>query len=188
MDKQIIGIFRITLILVLVYYFKLPVMDPDEIKFYVSDLIHDGHNSEQRNSTSVSIIMFFILGIMSFYIFQTLFYIFIGGALQNRNTSIFNFVRHMYKAFKEIRSDKYFWTNSEQLSDTSRIDELLTYRDNKMAFMTNKQASKLLKKTSHVDAMKNNPELTQSQKTLSYINNKIAFMDNKSALEWIQND
>ena len=185
MNKVIIGYFRVICFLILPHFVDFP--SSYEVKLYLSDLIHGSYTPELRNSAAVSIAFVVIYGICSFYILQTVMYLFIGGPLQERNTGIWNFLRHVCIAFKEMRNDKYFWTSDSDSSNFRNIDELLSYRDNKMAFMNNHDAAKLLKKTSHIDALRNSSDLKQSKKVLSYLNNKVALMDNKSALEYIQN-
>lgn len=187
MNKILIGYFRVLLFLVLPIWIDIP--SNFEVKLYFSDLIHGGHTPELRNSTSVKMILFFIYGLGSFYILQTVMYIFLGGPLQDRNTGIWNFLRHVWRSVKEIRGDKHFWTSDNDSNSNFRnIDQVLSYRDNKMAFMSNADAAELLKKTSHIDTLRNSSELRQSRKVLSYLNNKVALMDNERALDYIQND
>lgn len=186
MDKQVIGFFRIVLFFVLFGALGVP-SDPFEYKLMISDLIHGGHSAELRNSTSVSIIMAISLGVISFYIIQSLAYIFVGSALNGRNTSIFNFFRHVFKSLGEMRNDPHFWTSDSASGGSNSLDKVMSYRDNKMAMMNNADAAELMKKTSHIDAARANPDLPQSKKVLSYLNNKVALMDNKSALEYLQN-
>ena len=185
MSKTSIGIIRLVAWLVVAYTVGLP--SSFDLKVMLADMFHGDHTAELRNTASVSITMFVILALCSFYIFQTVLYIFIGGALQDRNTSPINFIRHVIRALRENASDGYFWTSSSSSENTlSRVEQLLSYRDNKMALMPNADAAELMAKTSHVDMLLANPDLKQSKKALGYINNKIALMDNKSALEYIQ--
>tara|TARA_B100000508_G_scaffold138385_1_gene134321 strand:+ start:4888 stop:5454 length:567 start_codon:yes stop_codon:yes gene_type:complete len=186
MNKVLIGYFRVLLFFLIPIWIDIP--SSFEIKLYLSDLIHGGHTPEMRNSPSVKTILFLTYGLGSFYILQTVIYIFVGGPLQERNTSLWNFLRLVWDAVKEIRSDKHFWSSANDSNSNFRnIDQVLSYRDNKMAFMSNAQAAELLKKTSHIDTLRNSAELKQSRKVLSYLNNKVALMDNESALDYIQN-
>jgi len=185
MDKQLIGIFRVAISLVAILFFDLPSVY--EFKLWVSDMIHGGYTQELRNTTSVSLVMFISLGILSFYILQTILYIFVGSALNGRNAGIVNFIKHSFKSIREISNGGHFWTKSSENGSLDRINDVLKYRDNKMAMMSNSQAVDLMKKTGHVDAIMSQSDLPQSRKALSYLNNKVALMDNKQALEFIQN-
>lgn len=186
MSKVAIGYLRVIGYLLLGYFLDLP--SSDEIKFYISDLYHGSHIPDARNSLSVQITMLVILELASFYVIQTVVYIFIGNALQGYNTSPCNFIKHVIAALRKMNNDKYFWTSDSSNSDYKNIDALLRYRDNKMALMNNDQAAELMKRTSHIDMLRNSSDLPQSKKALSYLNNKIALMDNEGALKYIQND
>jgi len=187
MDKQLIGVFRLLLAAILFVVLDVP-SDPFEYKLMISELIHGGYSAELRNTAIVSIVMAVSLGILSFYILQSVIYIFVGSALNGRNTSIFNFFRHVFKSFGEMRNDPHFWTSDSNGGGTNSLQNVLSYRDNKMAMMNNAQAAEVMKKTSHVDSFLANPDHPQSKKVISYLNNKVAMMDNKTALEYLQND
>lgn len=185
--KQLIGIFRIALLMVLAYVFKLPILDPFEIKIMISKLVHSGqYTSEFRDSLSVNLIMFVILGLMCFYILQSLIYIFLGHALEGKRTGLFRFLGYVVSGLRECARDPYFWTRSSGSDDFSRLEDVLKYRDNKMAFMDNKRAAEYMKGTGHIEHLMNRKDLKQSQKTLSYLNNKVAFMDNERALDYLR--
>lgn len=186
MDKQVIGIFRVLMYLAVIYLFGNNIPGVFEVKLYISEWIHGDITPEHRNSGSVSVIMFVILGIASFYILQTVIYVFIGGALNNRNTSILNLIRHIFRSLKEIGQSKNFWTSGKEENDYEQIRKIMKYRDNKMALMNNAEAAKLLKETGSLDQMYHAKDLPQYRKTLSYINNKAAFMTNEQALDYIR--
>ena len=186
--KQLIGIFRITLLMVLVYLFELPLLEPFEIKIMVSKLVHSGeYTAEFRDSLSVSLIMLVILGVMSFYIIQSFIYIFIGSALEGKNTGLFRFIGYVITGLRECANDPYFWSSSSNTSDYSRIEDILKYRDNKMALMDNKQAAEYIKGTGHLEYLMSRKDLKHSRRTLSYLNNKLAFMDNETGLNYLKN-
>lgn len=186
--KQLIGIFRIALIMVLAYVFKLPILDTFELKIMVSKLVHSGeYSAEFRNSLSVSLIMLVILGVMSFYIIQSFVYIFIGSALEGKNTGLFRFIGYVISGLRECASAPYFWSSSSNTSDYSRIEDVLKYRDNKMALMDNKQAAEYIKGTGHLEYLMTRKDLKHSRRTLSYLNNKLAFMDNEMGLDYLKN-
>lgn len=185
MDKQLIGIFRLAVYIALMFLVDLPSLREYEI--WVTEVIHGEYTSELRNSTSVWLVRLISLGIMSFYILQTILYIFVGSALNGRNSGIVNFFRHSFRSIREIANGSHFWTNSSDAGSLNRINDVLKYRDNKMSMMSNSQAAKLMKKTGHIDAIMSQPDLPQSRKALSYLNNKVALMDNKQALEFLQN-
>jgi len=129
--------------------------------------------------------MLIVLGLFSFYLLQSLIFIFVP-AVQNRNTSLINFIKHSVKALGEIGSNPHFWSSGSEDGSLNRINEVLSYRDNKMAFMNNEKASEFMRGTGHVDMLMSRPDLKQSRKALSYMNNKIAFMSNESALEFMK--
>jgi hypothetical protein len=183
--KQLIGIFRIIIYIVAIYSFDFS-LDPYDLKIWASDMIHGAHTPELRETASVWLVRFLVLGASSFYIIQSFVYIFIGNALNGKNTGLFRFLRILVRDSVEAIRDPYFWTNSSTGGDLGGIEKVLSYRDNKMALMTNKEAAEYMRGTGHVDMMLNRPDLKQSRKTLSYLNNKIAFMDNESALEFLK--
>lgn len=185
MNKVATGYIRVIIYLTACYFFDIPSIY--EVKLYITDLYYGEYSQEYRDSGLVHFSMFLILSVLSFYIIQTIIYIFVGHALQNRNTSPFNLLRHVWKAILQIKSDKYFWTSDSTSCNFRNIDELLSYRDNKMAMMSNADAAVILKKTSHIDTLRGSADLPQSKKVLSYLNNKVALMDNESALKYIQN-
>lgn len=183
--KQLIGIFRITVYLVLVFTTNIS-LDPMDLKFWVSDMIHGSHAIEFRDSLSVSLVTGPILAIVSFYIIQTILYIFIGNALDGKNTSPLRFLRYLIRDLRKVSRDPNFWASDSGSSDLSNIERVLSYRDNKMALMDNRSAAEYMSGTGHVDLMISRPELRQGRKTLSYMNNKIALMDNETALNYIR--
>ena len=186
--KQLIGIFRVTVYLILMFTFPNLSLDTTDIKYWVSDVIHGSHAPEFRTSTSVSLIMFPILALIGFYIFQTGFYIFIGNALNGKNTSPLRFLGYLITGIQECANDPNFWSSNSNSSDLGSIEKVLSYRDNKMALMSNKEAAEYMKGTGHVDMMISRPDLKQSRKTLSYLNNKVALMDNESALNFLKSN
>jgi len=183
--KQLIGIFRIAIYLVLIFTTDIS-LDPMHLKFWISDMIHGSHAIEFRDSLSVSLVMGPILLIGAFYIIQTIMYIFIGNALEGKNTSPLRFLGILIKDLREVARDPNFWTSDSGSGDLNNIERVLSYRDNKMACMDNKSASEYMSGTGHVDFMLNRPDLKQSRKTLGYMNNKIALMDNETALNYIR--
>jgi hypothetical protein len=185
--KQLIGIFRIALVLILMYGFELPIMDPFKIQCWLSNLIHGAHTAEFRDSASVSLGMFVILGVMSFYIIQSFVYIFVGHALEGKNTGLFRFLGYVVSGLRECANDPYFWTSSSSNSDFSRIEDVLKYRDSRMKLMSNKEAAEFMRGTGNVEHLLNNKDLKRSRKVLSYMNNKMNLMDNECALEYLKN-
>ena len=184
MNKQLIGVIRVIVALVLMYKFEFS-FDPYDLKLWISDLIHGAHTPELRSSDSVAYAMIFVLGVASFFIIQTLLYIFIP-ALQNRNTSIFNFARHSFIAVIENLQDPYFWSSSSEGGNLDAVNKVLSYRDNKMAMMNNEQAAEFMRGTGHVDMLLSRPDLKQSRKALSYMNNKMAMMTNEQGLNFMK--
>lgn len=184
MNKQLIGFLRIAIVFGLAWGFDLS-LNAYDLKLYVSDLVNGAHTPELRDSLTVSSIMLIVLGLFSFYLIQSLIYIFVP-ALQEKNTSLFNFIKHSVRALGEIGRDPYFWSNSSNDGDLSRINEVLSYRDNKMAMMSNSQAVDFMRGTGHVDMLLSRPDLKQSRKALSYMNNKMSFMSNESALNFMK--
>lgn len=185
--KQLIGIFRIALALVLMYVFELPITDTFELKCWVSDLVHGSHTSNFRETGSVSVIMFLILGVFSFYIIQSFIYIFIGQALEGKRTGLFRFLGYVFSGLRDCANDPYFWSSSSESGDLSRIDEVLSYRDSKMALMSNREAAEYMKGTGHVEHLMSRRDLKRSRKVLSYVNNKMNLMDNETALNYLKN-
>jgi len=183
--KQEIGIFRLIVFLVLMFTTNIS-MDTMDLKFWISDMIHGSHALEFRNSMSVSLFMGPILAVMSFYIAQTGIYLFIGRALEGKNTGLIRFLGYVIKGLQECANDPNFWSSSSSDSNYDNIEKLLKYRDNKMAFMSNREAAEYMKGTGHIDMMISRPDLKQSRKTLSYLNNKTAFMSNESALNFLK--
>ncbi len=184
--KKLIGIFRVSvyLIALLVFDFEFSVTG---LKFWVSDIIHGAHTAELRNSLSVNSVMFIILAIASYYIIQTLFYIFVGNDLNGKNTGLLRFLKYFIAGIRQNMTDPNFWSNNAS-GDLSNIERVVNYRDNKTAFMSNKEASEYMKGTGHVDMMMSRPDLKQSRKTLSYLNGKMAFMDNETAINFLKNN
>lgn len=185
--KQLIGIFRIVLALVLMYGFDVPLTDTFGLKIWVSDLIHGSHAPELRNSGSVSLVMFAILGVFSFYIIQSFVYIFIGSALEGKRTGLFRFLGYVVSGIQGAANNPYFWTSSSSSNDLSRIDEVLKYRDNKMALMDNRQAAEYMKGTGHIEHLMSRRDLKRSRQVLNYVNNKMNLMDNETALNYLKN-
>lgn len=183
--KQLIGIFRVTIYLILAFFFAKE-MDAINVEYFVSDIIHGSHTAEFRESTSVKLIMLPILFIFGFYIIQTILYIFIGNALNGKSTGPLRFLGYLITGIQECANDPNFWSSSSNSSDLGNIEKVLSYRDNKMALMSNKEAAEYMKGTGHVDMMISRPDLKQSRKTLSYLNNKVALMDNETALNFLK--
>lgn len=183
--KQLIGIFRVAIYLILVFTTDIS-LDPLDLKFWISDIIHGSHATEFRDSLSVNFILFPILAIISFYIIQTILYIFIGNALDGKNTNPLRFLGYVVSGLRDCVNDTNFWTSSSDSGDLNNIERVLSYRDNKMALMDNRSAAEYMQGTGHVDLMISRPDLVQSRKTLSYMNNKIALMDNETALNYIK--
>lgn len=185
--KQAIGYFRLTIVLILMFAFNLS-LDFNGLEKWVSDMIHGSHSIEYRDSTIVSIVMGPILIISGFYIFQTLIYIFVGGSLDGKNTSLLRFVGYVISGIRGCVTDKHFWLDDSGDGRLNNIERVISYRDNKMAFMSNKEAAKYMKGTGHIDMMISRPELKQSRKALSYLNNKMAFMDNEAAVRFLKSN
>lgn len=77
----------------------------------------------------------------------------------------------------------FFERNSNYSGNYDQIEKLKEYRDNKMKFMSYKDAADLMRKTAVINNLdENNP---QARKTLDYINNKIRFMSYKDAVEFL---
>lgn len=187
MSKQLIGFFRIITFMMIVSVFNPPLYGT-ELRMFISDVIYGVHDEVHRNSTAVFAISLIFLTVISFYIIQSLVYLFIGNALEGKDTGIIRFFRLCISGLQDAANDKNFWSQKGSSKDLSNIQRVLSYRDNKIAFMSNSQAAEYMKGTGHVDFMISNKDLPQSQKTLSYLNNKIAFMDNESALQFLKGD
>lgn len=186
--KPLIGIFRIAMVFVLGYGFGLPILDTFEIKIMVSKLVHSGEFSDEfRNSASVSFIMFVILSVISFYIIQSFVYIFAGSSLEGKNTGLFRFIGYVISGLRECFYYHYFWSTNTNTADYSRIEDVLSYRDNKMALMTDKEAAEYIKGTGHLEYLMTRKDLKHSRRMLSYLNNKLAFMDNEMGLDYLKN-
>jgi hypothetical protein len=77
----------------------------------------------------------------------------------------------------------FFERNSNYSGNYDQIEKLKEYRDNKMKFMSYKDAADLMRKTAVINNLdQNNP---QARKTLDYINNKIRFMSYKDSVEFL---
>lgn len=184
--KQLIGLFRVTVYLILVFTTNISLDVVMDFKFWVSDMIHGSLAAEFRNSMSVTFVMIPILALASFYIIQTILYVFIGNALAGKNTSPLRFLRLAISGLRECANDPDFWISNSGSGDLNNIERVLSYRDNKMALMDNKAATEYMSGTGHVDFMMSRPDLKQSRKALSYMNNKIALMDNETAVKYIK--
>jgi len=184
MNKQLIGVLRVIVALVLMYSFDVS-FDPYDLKLWISDLIHGAHTPELRNSDSVAMAMIPFALVAGFFIIQTILYITVP-ALQSRNTSIFNFTKHSFVAIIENLRDPHFWASSSESGNLDRVNEVLSYRDNKMAMMNNSQAVDFMRGTGHVDMLLSRPDLKQSRKALSYMNNKMSMMSNEQALNFMK--
>lgn len=185
MNKQMIGVFRVAVYLVIVIFFPRE-FNNFNFKFWISDFLYGSHATEFRSSTAISLIMLLYYGILSFYIIQTMLYIFIGGALTGRKTGLFRFLGLLISGIQEAASAPNFWTSRSGSIQTDQIEKVLQYRDNRMAMMSNEDAVEFSKGTGHVEQMLTRPDLRQNRKVLSYMNNKIAFMDNETALEYLR--
>lgn len=183
--KQLIGLFRVAVFLMLIFTTNIS-FDVMDLKFWVSDMIHGSHAAQFRNSMSVTFVMIPILALASFYIIQTILYVFIGNALAGKNTSPLRFLRLSISGLRDCVNQPNFWSSNSGSGDLSNIERVLSYRDNKMALMDNETATEFMSGTGHVDFMMSRPELKQSKKTLSYMNNKMALMDNETALNYIK--
>lgn len=183
--KQLIGIFRIAIYIVMVYYFDIS-LDPYDLKLWASDMIHGAHTPELRNSDSVWIVQFLVIGASSFYIVQSVVYILIGNALDGKKTGIFSFLKLLISGIIEAARDPYFWSSSDISGGLPQIEKVMQYRDNKMAMMSNKNAVKYMNSTAQLDQLVSSSHLKQSRKVLSYMNNKMAMMTNESAIKWLQ--
>jgi hypothetical protein len=183
--KQLIGIFRIALYIVVMYSFDIS-LDPYDLKLWVSDMIHGAHTPELRNSAIVWFVNFLILGASSFYIIQSLVYILAGSALDGKNTGIFRFLKLFTAGIVDAVRDPRFWSSSDISGGLPQIDKVMQYRDNKMAMMSNKEAISYMNSTAQLDQLVTSTHLKQSRKALSYMNNKMAMMSNESAIKWLQ--
>jgi len=186
--KQLIGIFRVTVYLIIFFAFPNFGFDATDLEYWISDMIHGSHAPEFRESASVILVKLPILFLFGFYIFQTGFYIFIGNALNGKNTGPLRFLGYLITGIQECANDPNFWSSNSNGSDLGGIEKVLRYRDNKMALMSNKEAAEYMKGTGHVDMMISRPDLKQSRKTLSYLNNKVALMDNETALNFLKSN
>lgn len=184
--KQLIGLFRIAVCLFVGVYLEIEFLDTRNIETWVSDLIHGGHTQELRDSMSVKLSMLVIQGVIAFYILQTVVYIFVGHAMEGKNTGLFRFIGLVISGLQECARDPYFWTSDSGSGDFNRLDDLMKYRDNKMAFMSNEQAADYMRGTGHVDFMMANRDLKQSRNVLGYLNNKVALMSNEQAIDYLK--
>ena len=183
MSKRLIVVFRIVAYLVVIIFFTKEI-DSFEFENFISDIIYGAHTAEFRDKAVIVIFEILYYGILSFYIIQTLAYIMCGDALDGKNTSIFRFIKLAIIGLRDAINDP--WSSSSSDSGYSNIENILKYRDNKMAFMSNKEAAEYMKGTGHIDMMISRPDLKQSRKTLSYLNNKMSFMSNESALNFLK--
>lgn len=183
--KQLIGIFRITLYIVIICSFDIS-LDPYDLKLWVSDMIHGAHTPELRSSAIVWFVNFLILGASSFYIIQSLVYILAGNALDGKNTGLLRFLKLFVSGIIEAVQDPSFWSSSDISGGLQQVDKVMQYRDNKMAMMSNRDAVSYMSSTSQLDMLVSSSHLKQSRKALSYMNNKMAMMSNESAITWLQ--
>jgi hypothetical protein len=184
--KQLIGIFRIVLVLVIFPYFGLDIFDGIEVQNFISKFIHGSYSPELRDTGSVVFLSLVYFLILTFYIIQSVFYIFVGSSLEGKNTSLTRFLYYVVRDLKEVARDPHFWSSDSSGGNLNNIEKVLSYRDNKMTFMSNKEAAEYMKGTGHIDLLMSRPDLKQSRKTLSYLNNKMTFMDNETALNFIK--
>lgn len=185
MNKRLIGIFRVAIYLLLINFFAKEI-DAINIEYLVSDMIHGSHTPEFRDSGIVVFIMLILYGIGSFYIIQTIVYLWVGNDLTGKNTGLFRFLYYVIRDLRACANDPNFGFNDTGDGNLNNIEKVLSYRDNKMTFMSNKEAAEYMRGTGHVDMMLSRPDLKQSRKTLSYLNNKMAFMDNETALNFLK--
>ena len=183
--KQLIGIFRIALFIVLIFSFDIS-LDPFDLKLWVSDMIHGAHTPELRSSDIVWFVNFLILGAASFYIIQSFVYIVVGNSLDGKNTGLFRFLKLIVSGTLEAIRDPHFWASDDTSGGLAQVEKVLSYRDNKMALMSNREAAEFMRSTGHVDMLLSRPDLKQSRKALSYMNNKMAFMSNDQALNYLK--
>jgi hypothetical protein len=184
MNKQLIGVFRVVVYLVIVIFFSREI-DSINFKYWVSDLIYGSHSVEFRSKTIIDLIMVIYYGILSFYIIQTVFYIVIGGALTGKNTSLLRFLRILVRDIREVAQTPSYWFGSGPLQ-TDQIVKVLQYRDNRMSIMSNADAVEYSRGTGHVEQMMTRPDLKQNKKVLSYMNNRMAFMTFDDALNYMK--
>ncbi len=185
MNKQLIGIFRIGVYLVIVFFYARE-FDNFNFKFWISDLIYGSHSEEFRGKILIDLIMLVYYGIISFYILQTFLYISIGSALQDKRTGLFRFIGMFFSAVWEISQNPHLWFTSSGSRTKSNIERVLEYRDAKMSNMTNEQAVKFMSGTAHVDFMMTRPDLKQHSRALNYMDSKMSSMDNETALKYIK--
>lgn len=184
-NKPLIAVFRIVLFFLVAYIFDLS-LSTHELKMDISDLVHGDHTDELRNSGIVTFIRFIILALFSFYTIQTAVYLIVGNALEGKRTGLFSFIGHAFRGLREALSDPYFFSSGSASGGYDRVEEVLKYRDNKMALMNNRDAAEFMSGTGHVDLMLSRPDLKQSKKALGYMNGKMAFMSNEKALNFMK--
>jgi hypothetical protein len=184
--KKLIGILRLIAYFVFVYAFDMG-FDAYDLRLWVSDMIHGAHTPALRGTTSVSLIVLAVMAPVCYYIIQTVLYIIVGNELNGKNTSLLRFLKYVVSGLRECANNPHFWSNDSGSNNLSSVEEIIKYRDSKMAFMSNKDAAEYMKGTGHLDMMMSRPDLKQSRKTLSYLNGKLAFMDNESGLKFLKN-
>jgi len=128
--KQLIGIFRIALFIVLIFSFDIS-LDPFDLKLWVSDMIHGAHTPELRSSDIVWFVNFLILGAASFYIIQSFVYIVVGNSLDGKNTGLFRFLKLIVSGTLEAIRDPHFWASDDTSGGLAQVEKVLSYRYNK---------------------------------------------------------
>lgn len=181
--KTLTAIFRLGLYFFFTIYLGWEIFDPKTVNSFIADLYYGSHTSEMREMTSVKVTSFFYFGILSVYIMQTIFYLLIGSALEGKNTSLLRFFRLLISGIQEAASGG---GSSSDNHDLSSLNKVMHYRDSKMAAMSNKDAVKFMRETSHIDQAMASSHLPQSRKVLGYVNNKVAFMSNERAINYLR--
>jgi hypothetical protein len=183
--KQLIGVFRIAVYVVIVQFTDFNFSATD-IAAWLAETIHGANTPEFRGSDAVWFGKLFILVPFGFYIIQTFMYIIIGNALDGKNTSFIRFLRILARDSIIAARDPLFWASSDVSGGLPQVEKVLSYRDNKMAMMNNKDAAEFMRSTGHVDMLLSRTDLKQSRKALSYMNNKMACMSNEKALDYLK--
>ena len=184
MKKRLIGIFRIITFIYILPLFGIDLSDSIAFKNYISELIYGEYNMELRNS---GVVVFFALIsylIISFYIIQSIIYILIGPAFEDKNTGLFRFVGYVISGIRDYIEDP---RSSSSEYDLNRLEEVMRYRDSKMKLMSNKDAVEYMKGSGYVEHLMSRRDLKRSREVLSYLNNKVNLMDNERAFNFIKN-
>lgn len=137
-------------------------IDINKIMHFLNDLFGQSNVSSERG---VLYTFFIFLPVVLYILAYVIWYIWVSITVIYWNIGFFE--RNNYSG-----TGKY-----------DQIEKLKEYRDNKMKFMSYKDATDLMRKTAVINNLDDsNPE---ARKTLDYINNKIKFMSYKDSIDFL---